>query len=221
MNYSNPYINQGVFNSSKRMLSSSSKTIQYFYKTNSDTKQVYNEIYSKLNKFLLDDTSLSVNDHLIKRIFDRKDINTKPLLLNLKYRFEAINKLNLINDKKEIFDKTVDYLQSALSPLRVTNDTLKITSSGTLYIKFLLDEIYFVRFEVFLNEVEGFSLNTIEVAINIEEGGSQIFGTVCSLKGVVEHLFEQTENLRITKTYPDSSFAEEEVTSTYELDTSS
>ncbi|MFY0683459.1 MAG: hypothetical protein JXR20_02830 [Balneola sp.] len=193
---------------------------QKIYKTNSDTHEILNRVLTNYDKLGSENLKVS-KDFLIRFAFTNNEITKKPLLLNLKYRIESRFKPQLINEKKEIFDRTVDYLQSALEPLRVSEDSLSITSSGTLYIKFLLDGVYFVRFEVFIDESDKFDLDRLEVAINIEEEGKQIFGTVCSLREIVNHLFDQTENLRITKTYPDYNYFDEEVVPTFDLDTSS
>lgn len=156
--------------------------------------------------------------------FFRQKLNANYSKIGSYFDAEKQRSLDLIAEKSDLYDKTIDFLVSALSPLNTQNEVVNITPDGTIYCKFHLDENYIVRFEVFLDEVDSFSLEQIDVAITIKEDSQQIFGTLCSLKKLSTILFEQTDRLKITSPdfYEDNDLdihIQESFTE-YELDTS-
>ncbi|MDZ7808804.1 MAG: hypothetical protein U5K71_17095 [Gracilimonas sp.] len=160
------------------------------------SNSLYYNIYDRIEKNLNFQTPSNRN-YLVTHIL-RDSIEGNFSKISASFKAEIEKSADLIADKKEVFNKVTEFLESALLPLNTQNEIVTITPDGTIYCKLLLDETYLVRFEVFIDEVDSFSLEDIDVAITIKEGSEQIFGTLCSLKKLSTILFEQTDRLKIT-----------------------
>jgi len=148
----------------------------------------------------------NIQDHL-------KEIIAQRILLN-DFKNELERNKDSLGSSREMYESIFSYFSRAIIPLKPTKIDLKFTPSDSIYLKFLLDNTYYVRIEIFLDDLVSFDENIIEAVLNIDEDGEQIFGTICSLSEVINYLFQEVNLLKL------SPFQSLDTSGNYELQSS-
>jgi len=129
------------------------------------------------------------------------------LSINLLFDFrnEIEEKKEFIKGKENLYKQTFDYVAQAILPLKPIKIDAKITVNDSIYIKFLLDNKYWIRLEIFLDDIQHLDPKQTKVVLSIDEGDEQIFGTYCNIDDAISFLFEQVGNLISKINFPDTS----------------
>lgn len=197
---------------------------QDFYKENSIIQKLklITSGFSELNDVNTDDYFEHINLDLKKFLPHSADSTRKSsksefynseylnrILVSLstikEFERELVKKRSLITGSENKYKEAFSYLIQAILPLSPINIIPKITRTNSIYIKFLLDNRYLVRLELFLDEDETFSAEKNFIVLNIDENEEQIFGTHCIAEKAIEYLFNRIENLSTTSSLTNTS----------------